>query len=73
MVPGDQRKPAITSGIRLGTPAITTMGMKESDMERVAVFIDTVCRNLGDVEVQKKVANEVRALCLSFPVPGRTA
>ena len=71
MVPGDHRKPAVTSGVRMGTPALTSMGMKEPQMEMIAGWIDSVCRNLDDVEdTAKKVAAEVADLCGQFPIPG---
>jgi glycine hydroxymethyltransferase len=71
MVPGDHRKPFVTSGVRLGTPALTSMGMKEPEMDLVAGWIDTVCRNMEDLEATaKKVRAEVAELCSQFPVPG---
>jgi glycine hydroxymethyltransferase len=71
MVPGDPRKPFVTSGVRLGTPAITSMGMKEPEMELIAGWIDTVCRNLDDPErVVQRVRQEVADLCAKFPAPG---
>ncbi len=71
MVPGDHRKPAVTSGVRMGTPALTSMGMREPEMELIAGWIDTVCRNLDDVEpTAKKIRAEVAELCLRFPIPG---
>jgi glycine hydroxymethyltransferase len=71
MVPGDPRKPFVTSGVRLGTPAITSMGMKEPEMELIAGWIDTVCRNLDDPErVVHRVRQEVAELCAQFPPPG---
>lgn len=71
MVPGDHRKPAVTSGVRMGTPALTSMGMKEPEMELIAGWIDTVCRNLDDrVATSKKVRAEVAELCSQFPIPG---
>ncbi|MFH1269279.1 MAG: serine hydroxymethyltransferase [Planctomycetota bacterium] len=71
MVPGDHRKPAVTSGVRMGTPALTSMGMKEPEMELIAGWIDTVCRNLDDPEATtKKVRAEVAELCSQFPIPG---
>jgi len=71
MVPGDHRKPAVTSGVRMGTPALTTMGMEEDEMDRIAGWIDTVCRSLPDVEqTAGKVRAEVAELCLQYEVPG---
>ncbi len=71
MVPGDHRTPFVTSGVRLGTPALTSMGMKEAEMDIVAGWIDTICRNMDDLEgTAKKVRAEVKELCLRFSVPG---
>ena len=70
MVPGDHRKPAITSGVRMGTPALTSMGMKEPEMDLIAGWIDTVLRNLNDESTIKRVRAEVAELCSQFPIPG---
>jgi len=67
-VPFDPAKPFVTSGIRLGTPAITTRGMKEPEMDQIAGFIDRVVKNLGDSEVYAEVGREVRKLCEKFPL-----
>jgi glycine hydroxymethyltransferase len=71
MVPGDHRKPTVTSGVRMGTPALTSMGMKEPEMEMVAGWIDMVCRNMDDLdEVAPKVAAEIAEFCSRFAIPG---
>jgi glycine hydroxymethyltransferase len=67
-VPFDDKSPLITSGIRIGTPALTTRGMKEPEMKTVAGFIDTVLRNIGKTQVYATVAAEVEHLCLQFPL-----
>ncbi len=67
-VPFDDKSPLITSGIRIGTPALTTRGMKEPEMKLVAGFIDTVLRNVGKTQVYATVAGEVEQLCLQFPL-----
>ncbi len=69
-VPFDQRSPFDPSGIRLGTPAITTRGMKEPEMERIAGWINEVISNVEDEEVLTRVKEEVKEMCLGFPVPG---
>jgi glycine hydroxymethyltransferase len=69
-VPNDPRSPFDPSGIRLGTPAITTRGMKEAEMERIADWIDRVISNISDEKVLAEVKNEVKEMCLKFPVPG---
>jgi len=69
-VPDDPRSPFDPSGVRLGTPAITTRGMKEPEMERIADWIDRVISNINDEKVLSEVKNEVKEMCLKFPVPG---
>ena len=65
-VPFDTEKPTVTSGIRLGTPAMTTRGMKELEMEMIAGFIDGVIRNLGNEDELQKIASEVANLTKTF-------
>jgi len=67
-VPFDTRKPFVTSGIRIGTPAVTTRGMKEDEMKKIAQLIDRVIRNLKDKEVYEGVRAEVKDLCNRFPL-----
>ncbi len=67
-VPFDDKSPLITSGIRLGTAAMTTRGMKEDEMVRIAEFIDRVLQNHTSEEVQKQVGAEVREFCATFPL-----
>lgn len=67
-VPFDPAKPFITSGLRLGTPAVTTRGMKEPEMEKIAGFIDRVITHLGDEATYAAVAAEVKELCGQFPL-----
>jgi len=72
MVPFDPRKPAVTSGVRIGTPAVTTRGMREPEMLQVADWIARVLTRPGDVETLDQVREEVEALCRRFPLyPGR--
>jgi glycine hydroxymethyltransferase len=68
MVPGDPQKPTVTSGIRIGTPAVTTRGMKEDEMRRIAAWIHAVLCAPGDPEVARRVRAEVHELCSAFPV-----
>ncbi len=71
MVPGDHRKPFVTSGVRLGTPALTSMGMKEPEMEKVAAWIDQVCRNMNNLDATApKVRAEIAEFCGQFAIPG---
>ena len=69
-VPGDKRSPFVTSGLRIGTPAITTRGFKEPEMEKIASWMHEVISNLGDEKAVEKVRQEVNALCEQFPVYG---
>jgi glycine hydroxymethyltransferase len=70
MIPFDKRKALDPSGIRLGTPALTTRGMKEAEMQRVGAWILRVLRSTGDEAVLKTVRGEIADFCRSFPVPG---
>ena len=67
-VPFDDKSPLITSGIRIGTPALTTRGMKEPEMEQVGEFIHEVLSNLGKTSVYKDVERKVNELCMKFPL-----
>lgn len=67
-IPNDPESPFVTSGIRLGTPAVTTRGMKEAEMKQIAAWIATVLRNHGDEGTINKVKAEVTSLCRSFPI-----
>ncbi len=69
MIPFDPAKPALTSGLRIGTAAVTTRGMKEPEMERIASFITRVVENLGNEAVYAQVHDEVKALAAQFPMP----
>ncbi|HEY4612300.1 MAG TPA: serine hydroxymethyltransferase [Bacteroidota bacterium] len=67
-VPFDDKSPLITSGIRIGTPALTTRGMKEPQMETVAELIDWVIININDTSMFSNVSQEVKTLCDGFPL-----
>jgi glycine hydroxymethyltransferase len=67
-VPFDTQKPSITSGIRIGTPAITTRGMKEKEMILIAEWMDTVMKNLNDEAKIKGIRSNVEKLCKKFPI-----
>jgi len=69
-IPFDTRKPFDPSGIRLGTPALTSRGFKEGEMLRVAEFIERVVTNADNEELLRQTAEEVRRLCSNFPAPG---
>jgi glycine hydroxymethyltransferase len=70
MVPFDTRSPMITSGIRLGTAALTTKGMKEKEMEIIAGLIDQVLSDIEDESVHLKVLEDVKNLAEKFPLYG---
>lgn len=69
-VPFDPRKPFNPSGIRLGTPAITSRGMKESEMSKIARWIDGIVSSVEDDALIEKTASEIRDFCQAFPAPG---
>lgn len=69
-IPFDPRKPFDPSGVRIGTGAVTTRGMKEGEMRQIAAWIDQVVSSPSDTGLASRVAGEVAALCASFPAPG---
>jgi len=68
LIPFDTRSPFETSGIRLGTAASTTRGMKEPEMAQIAQFIDQILLSPKDEETKKRVKKEVHELCETFPI-----
>jgi len=68
VIPFDKRSPAVASGIRLGTPVVTTRGMKEGEMEVIASLIAEVLESYPDPRTEERVARQVEELCLEFPV-----
>ena len=67
-VPFDDKPPAVTSGIRLGTPAVTTRGMREPEMVEIAGLIATVIDNMGSQDVLRRVRGRVDELLAGFPL-----
>ncbi|MBY0314967.1 MAG: serine hydroxymethyltransferase [Bdellovibrionales bacterium] len=67
-VPNEKRSPFVTSGVRIGTPALTTRNMGPQEMKKVARWISTVLKNPADESVIQKTRNEVRELCEQFPI-----
>ena len=65
-VPYDDKSPFVTSGIRVGVPAITTRGMKEGDMQTVVDLIDKVLMNIDDAGVVQQVAGDVHSFMKQF-------
>lgn len=69
VIPDDPLPPFKPSGIRLGTPAITTRGLEEDDMAKVAEWMHQAIKNRHDAKILNKLSNEVREFCLQFPLP----
>ncbi len=67
-VPFDDKPPMVTSGVRIGTPAVTTRGMKEGEMDKIAEYIDKVLGSIGSENVYNEVRTAVGDLCRKFPV-----
>lgn len=72
-IPFDPRSPFVTSGVRIGTPAVTSRGMDEAEMDRIAELIARALAHVGDARGLAAVGDEVRALCRQFPVYARRA
>jgi glycine hydroxymethyltransferase len=69
-IPFDPRPPRLTSGIRLGTPAVTTRGFGKEEMKQIAALIVKVVTNISDNNLRRKVSQEVGEMCRRFPLPG---
>ena len=67
-VPNEKRSPFVTSGIRIGTPALTTRGMKESEMKQIGKWIAVVLKNSENSDIKIQVRNQVKELCQNFPI-----
>ena len=67
-VPNDPQSPFVTSGIRIGTPAVTTRGFKVAQCQALAGWICDILDHLGDADVEAQVAKQVAALCADYPV-----
>ena len=68
MVPFDKNSPMITSGVRIGTPALTTRGMKEAEMTKIADLINNVIINIDNDIILKRIREEVQELCSAYPL-----
>jgi glycine hydroxymethyltransferase len=68
-VPNDPRPPRVTSGIRMGTPALTTRGLKENDIKQVADFIDRGIKAKADPAALEKIRGGVKSFAAKFPMP----
>jgi len=69
LIPYDPKPPKVTSGIRVGTPAVTTRGMGPTEMQQIGRMISRLLHHLGDEKVRENVRQEVQDLCHRFPVP----
>ncbi|MBI3769456.1 MAG: serine hydroxymethyltransferase [Deltaproteobacteria bacterium] len=69
-VPFDARSPMVTSGVRIGTPAVTSRGMREAEMVHVAAFIARALQHVGDGAALKAIGDDVASLCRRFPIYG---
>jgi len=69
-VPFDPRKPFDPSGIRIGTPSVTSRGMGKPEMQQIAAWIDAVIAAPGDAALHGKIAGEIGEMCAKFPAPG---
>jgi glycine hydroxymethyltransferase len=72
-VPNEKRSPFVTSGVRIGTPALTTRGMKESEMKLIGGWISEVLESPQDTVKLAKIKSQVAELCLAYPVYGAKA
>ena len=68
VIPFETRPPAIASGIRLGTPAVTTRGMKEEQMKVIASLINQILQDINNADKLNQIKAEVSSLCQEFPV-----
>ena len=67
-VPNDPASPFVTSGIRIGTPAVTTRGFKEEEIIKISNWISSIINDFDNVELQNKIKKEVHNLTHEFPV-----
>lgn len=68
VIPADPERPEVSSGIRIGSPAITSRGMQEPEVRQIARMMDTAMSNSANSEILKQVAREVQGLCKQFPL-----
>jgi glycine hydroxymethyltransferase len=71
LIPFESKGPSVTSGIRIGTPAVTTRGMKEREMDAISELIDKVLKSLEDERLHSDIKEKVKALCKKFPFYSR--
>lgn len=68
VIPGDPQRPEISSGIRIGSPAITSRGMQDSEVQQIVRMMDAAMSNIENVQILKQVAQEVKKMCKQFPI-----
>jgi len=68
-IPNDPNPPLKPSGVRFGTPAITTRGMKEAEVKKIALWVNSAIEHRDEEEVLNSIKEEVKAMCLNFPIP----
>jgi glycine hydroxymethyltransferase len=68
VIPADPERPEVSSGIRIGSPAITSRGMQEAQVRQIALMMDTAMSNAENAQILKQVAQEVQNLCQQFPI-----
>ena len=68
IIPGDPERPDVTSGIRIGSPAITSRGMRETEVRQIVAMMDTAMLNRENPQILKQVTKAVQDLCKKFPV-----
>jgi glycine hydroxymethyltransferase len=68
-IPNDPNPPMNPSGVRFGTPAITPRGMKEEEIKKVVVWVNSAIENKNNEDVLNKIKAEVKEFCLGFPIP----
>ncbi|MCD6378187.1 MAG: serine hydroxymethyltransferase, partial [Planctomycetes bacterium] len=71
VIPFDPRPPALTSGLRFGTPAVTTRGLKEPQMRQIGLWIDTILTHPHDEQIIADIRQQVLEMCREFPVPNQ--
>lgn len=67
-IPFDTQPPTVTGGLRVGTAALTTRGMKEAEMEKIAEWINRIISDIDNASLQQEIRSEVKTLCESFPI-----
>jgi glycine hydroxymethyltransferase len=67
-VPYDEKPPAVASGIRIGSPIVSTRGMREADMKDIVALIDRVLQHPQDQQIQAEVRAQAKTLCNRFPI-----